>query len=212
MGLVRGEPPAPLELPMRERVGGRLETALPFCHGPEGRCPRSGVHRRRRSSGRSREHPVRGGRLAARSTWPRPRRRSRPGGARFSTWSGARRPGGAHAGRRAASTTCATWACPAQYPFTRGVQPTMYREQALDDAHVRRLRHARADERALQVPARAGADRPLDRLRFPDPHGLRPRLAALARRGRACAASRSTRCATWRSSSTASRSTRSRRR
>ena len=72
----------------------------------------------------------------------------------------------------------------------------------LDDAHVRRLRHARADERALQVPARAGPDGPLDRLRFPDAHGLRLRLARARSARSACAASRSTRCATWRSSST----------
>ena len=91
---------------------------------------------------------------------------------------------------------------PGEYPFTRGVQPTMYREPPLDDAHVRGLRHARADQRALPVPARARADGPLDRLRFPDPHGLRQRLARARWARSACAASRSTRSATWRSCST----------
>ena len=57
-------------------------------------------------------------------------------------------------------------------------------EPSLDDAHVRGLRNAGADERALQVPPRPGPDRPLDRLRFPHPHGVRLRLAALTRRGR----------------------------
>ncbi len=125
-------------------------------------------------------------------------------------------PPSARASRRGATSTCptcsrpptspsttgATSGCPGEYPFTRGVQPTMYRGRALDDAHVRGLRHARADERALQVPARAGADGPLDRLRFPDPHGLRLRLARARSARSACAASPSTRCATWRCSST----------
>ena len=31
---------------------------------------------------------------------------------------------------------------PGQYPFTRGIHETMYRGKALDDAAVRRLRHA----------------------------------------------------------------------
>ena len=55
----------------------------------------------------------------------------------------------------------------------------------LDDADVRGFRHAGADQRALQVPPRPGADRPLDRLRFPDPDGLRLRspLPGRSRRG-----------------------------
>ena len=62
---------------------------------------------------------------------------------------------------------------PGVYPFTRGVYASMYRGQALDDAAVRRLRHRRRDERPLPLPARARADRPLDRLRHADPDGLR---------------------------------------
>ena len=56
--------------------------------------------------------------------------------------------------------------------------------QAVDDAHVRRLRHARGHEQALQVPARERPDRPVDRVRYADADGLRPRPHALARRGR----------------------------
>ena len=54
----------------------------------------------------------------------------------------------------------------------------------LDHAHVRGLRHAGADEHALQVPPRARSDGPLDRFRFPHADGLRQRLAAFAWRGR----------------------------
>ena len=56
---------------------------------------------------------------------------------------------------------------------------------ALDDAPVRRLRHGRGDERALPLPPRARADRPLDGVRHADADGLRLRPPALARRGRA---------------------------
>ena len=60
----------------------------------------------------------------------------------------------------------------------------MYRGQALDDAPVRRLRHRRGDERALPLPARARADRALDRVRHADADGLRLGPPAIARRGR----------------------------
>ncbi len=150
-------------------------------------------------------------RLARRLRRDAPRRRcrraslaSRPGATSTSPTSS--RP------RTSPSTTCETSGCPGEYPFTRGVQPTMYRGRLWTMRMFAGLRHARADERALQVPARAGADRPLDRLRFPDPHGVRLRQPARRSARSACAASRSTRCATWRSSSRTSRSTRSRRR
>ena len=84
---------------------------------------------------------------------------------------------------------------PGEYPYTRGVQPTGLSRQALDDAPVRRLRHGEADQRALPLPARPRADRPLDRL--PPADALRLRLGP--RDGRAA-----------RSASAASRSTRSR--
>ena len=46
---------------------------------------------------------------------------------------------------------------PGEYPFTRGVYPTMYRGRLWTMRHVRRLRHAGGHQRALQVPARARA-------------------------------------------------------
>ena len=55
---------------------------------------------------------------------------------------------------------------------------------ALDDADVRRLRPAGGHERPLQVPARAGTDRALDRVRHARADGLRRRSPAGARRGR----------------------------
>ena len=54
----------------------------------------------------------------------------------------------------------------------------------VDDAAVRRLRHAGGDERALPLPHGARPDRALDRLRHAHPHGLRLRPRTLARRGR----------------------------
>ena len=73
---------------------------------------------------------------------------------------------------------------PGQYPFTRGVHATHVPQPAVDHAAVRRLRHAAADQRALQVPARQGPDRPEHRLRPADADGPRQRRSALARRGR----------------------------
>ena len=51
---------------------------------------------------------------------------------------------------------------PGQYPFARGVHATHVPRPAVDDAAVRRVRHAATDERAIQVPAREGADRAVD--------------------------------------------------
>ena len=65
---------------------------------------------------------------------------------------------------------------------------------------------------ALQVPAGAGPDRALDRLRYADADGLRRRPSARARRGRPRRRRGLDARATWSASSTASRSTRSRRR
>ena len=65
---------------------------------------------------------------------------------------------------------------------------------ALDHADVRGLRAARGHQRALQVPARAGADGALHGLRHARPHGLRRRPPARPRRGgqaRACRSRRS---------------------
>ena len=88
--------------------------------------PRSAIHGRRRSPGRARGDPQGRGRLA--------RKDGRPGRGEDAAAAGrASRPGATSTcptcSRRptSPSTTCATSACPGEYPFTRGVQPTMYR-------------------------------------------------------------------------------------
>ena len=98
-------------------------------------------------------------------------------------------------------------------PGTYPVHPRALRHDAprpaVDDAHVRGLRHGGRDERALPLPARAGPDGPLDGLRHADADGLRlrRRRARSARSG--ARAWRSTRWPTWRTCSRASRWTRS---
>ena len=73
---------------------------------------------------------------------------------------------------------------PGQYPYTRGVHASHVPQPVVDHASVRRLRHAAADQRALQVPARQGADRPQHRVRSADVDGTRQRRSARLRRGR----------------------------
>ena len=48
---------------------------------------------------------------------------------------------------------------PGEYPFTRGVYPTMYTHPAVDHAPVRRVRHRRGVQRPLPPAARAPAPR-----------------------------------------------------
>ena len=125
---------------------------------PSGRCPRTrdSPHDRprRRPRRRARLH-----RLGDRDRAPlhRGRRRARPRGAP----------------RRARLA-----AVHPRHP--RGHVP----RPALDDAPVRRLRHARGHQRALPLPDRARLDRPLDGLRPADPARPRLRRPALPRRGR----------------------------
>ena len=49
---------------------------------------------------------------------------------------------------------------PGQYPFTRGVHATMYRSRLWTMRQFAGFGTAAADQRALQVPARQGTDRP----------------------------------------------------
>ncbi len=56
-------------------------------------------------------------------------------------------------------------ALPGEFPFTRGVQPTMYRGRLWTMRQFAGFGTAERHERALQVPARPRADRALDRLR-----------------------------------------------
>ena len=73
---------------------------------------------------------------------------------------------------------------PGEYPFTRGIHAEMYRDAAVDDAPVRRLRVGARVQRALPVPARARLDRPVDGVRSADPARSGLRRPALAGRGR----------------------------
>ena len=64
---------------------------------------------------------------------------------------------------------------PGALPLHPGHPPRHVPRPAVDHAPVRRLRHGRGDQRALQVPARGRADRPVVRLRPAHPDGLRLR-------------------------------------
>ena len=62
---------------------------------------------------------------------------------------------------------------PGIYPFVRGVQPTMYRGRLWTMRQYAGLRVGRGDEPALPLPARAGPDGALRRLRPADADGVR---------------------------------------
>ncbi len=53
---------------------------------------------------------------------------------------------------------------PGEFPYTRGVHAGMYRSSAVDDAHVRRLRHRARHQSSLQGDHRRRWPRPIDRL------------------------------------------------
>ena len=65
---------------------------------------------------------------------------------------------------------------PGEFPFTRGIHPTMYRGPALDHAPVRGLRHRRASNARYRSFSTPRPDRTERCLRPPDPArtGLRP--------------------------------------
>ena len=69
---------------------------------------------------------------------------------------------------------------PGEYPFTRGVQPTMYRGSLWTMRMFAGFGTPEETNARFKYLLAAGADGPLDRLRFPDAHGLR--LATPARR------------------------------
>ncbi len=75
---------------------------------------------------------------------------------------------------------------PGQFPFTRGIQPTMYRGRLVDDAAIRRVSGPRQrPTRASSCSSAAGQTGPLRRVRSANADGHRLRLAAGGRRGRA---------------------------
>ena len=118
---------------------------------------------------------------------------------------------GVRPGRREARAREERLDLPGEFPFTRGVQPTMYRGRfwtmrqyagfgTAEDSNKRYHYLLKSGQTGLSVAFDLHADGP--RLRPPAREGVRS----------ARSASRSTRSATCRSSSTASRSARSRRR
>ena len=76
-----------------------------------------------------------------------------------------------------ASTRTATSGRPGRVPVHARRPADDVPRPPLDDAPVRRLRDGRGDQPALPLPARAGPDRPVGRLRPADPDGLRLRRA-----------------------------------
>ena len=90
--------------------------------------------------------------------------------------------------------------------------PDRLPDPPLDDADVRRLRRRRGHERPVPVAARRRPDRPLDRLRHADAVRLRHRRSRGRGRVRDVRRRASAAWPTWRSCSTACRSTGSRRR
>ena len=139
---------------------------------------------------------------------PSPRRRS--DGTRSRRRPGSR-SGPLHAGGPSpASTRTATSGCPGEYPFTRGVQPTMYRSRFWTMRQYAGFATAEETNRRFRYLLDAGPDRPVGRLRPADPDGLRLRRARGRGRGRPGRRARSRASPTWRRCSTASRSARSR--
>ena len=72
---------------------------------------------------------------------------------------------------------------PGEYPFTRGVQPTMYRGRLWTMRQYAGFATAEETNRALPLPPRAGPDGAIGRLRPADADGLRRRRAGGGGRG-----------------------------
>ena len=90
---------------------------------------------------------------------------------------------------------------PGIWAFTRGIHPTMYRGKLWTMRQFAGLRHRGGHQPALQVPAGAGTDRLVRRVRFSHADGIRLRPSALRGRGRR-AGSRSRAWPTWKPCST----------
>ena len=69
---------------------------------------------------------------------------------------------------------------PGEFPYTRGVQPTMYRGRLWTMRMFAGFGTPRQTNERFSLPVAAGADRALHRVRFPDAHGIRQRLATFA--------------------------------
>ena len=101
---------------------------------------------------------------------------------------------------------------PGEYPFTRGVYPSMYRGRLWTMRQFAGFGTAEETNERFRYLLDHGQTGPLDRLRHADADGPRLRQPPLARARSGARAWRSTRSTTWRPSSPASRSARSRRR
>ena len=91
-----------------------------------------------------------------------------------------------------------TSAGPGEFPYTRGVYPTMYRGRPWTMRQFAGFGTPRDTNERFKFLLAQRPDRALDRLRYADPHGLRRRPRARARRGRARGARRSRPSTTWR--------------
>ena len=131
-----------------------------------------------------------------------------PSGAKFDTSSGIEIKRAYDPDDLAASDFVDDLGFPGEYPFTRGVQPTMYRGRLWTMRQYAGFGTAEESNRALPLPLRAGADRSLGRVRSADPDGPRLRPSAGRRRGRTRRRVDLTRSPTWRRCSTSCRSTR----
>jgi methylmalonyl-CoA mutase, N-terminal domain len=62
---------------------------------------------------------------------------------------------------------------PGEYPFTRGIYPTMYRGRLWTMRQFAGFGGPRRDQPSLQILTRTGPDRPLHRLRYAHINGTR---------------------------------------
>ena len=98
---------------------------------------------------------------------------------------------------------------PGEYPFTRGVQPTMYRSRFWTMRQYAGFATAEETNQRFRYLLDAGPDRAVGRLRPADPDGLRLRRAGGGGGGRPGRGADLAASPTWRSCSTACRSARS---
>ena len=99
---------------------------------------------------------------------------------------------------------------PGRYPYTRGPYPTMYRARPWTMRQIAGFGTAEDTNQRFQYLIAQGQTGISRRLRHADADGLRLRRPEVASARSAARASRSTRSTTWRRSSTASTSRRSR--
>ena len=110
---------------------------------------------------------------------------------------------------RSAGRAAARERLPGEYPYTRGIHPTMYRGRLWTMRQFAGFGTAEDTNARYKFLLARGPDRALGRLRLPDADGLRLRPPPLRGRGREVRRRRSRAWRTWRRCSTGFRSTRS---